>query len=167
MIPYIPLDANARKDYSKPHPGILCFDDKGNPICVGGIPYQHVGFSFPKGIKYRCWFDCHSIDKPCKCSDSSYGRTIYIKPDYDLRLFPPIPRNTEAFKEKFKTRTSVERSNKRMLVDYNIEAGNCRSSKQRFVRATFAVVNMHLDAWLKHMNFDIIKLMDENSGIAA
>ena len=167
MIPFIPLDANARKDYLKPHPGILCFDDKGNPICVGGIPYQHVGFSFPKGIKYRCWFDYHGIDKPCKCSDSSYGRTIYIKPDYDLRLFPPIPRNTEAFKEKFKTRTSVERSNKRMLVDYNIEEGKCRSSKQRFVRATFAVVNMHLDAWVKHMSFNIIKLMDENSGIAA
>lgn len=167
MIPFIPLDSNARTDYVKPHPGILCFDDDGNPICMGGIPYQHDGFSFPKGIKYRCWFDSHGVEKPCACSSSSYGRTIYIKPDYDLRLFPPIPRNTEAFKEKFKTRTSVERSNKRILVDYNIEAGKCRSSRQRFVRATFAAINIHLDAWVKHTGFSIIGLIDKNSGIAA
>jgi hypothetical protein len=167
MIPFIPLDSNARTDYLKPHPGILCFDDKDNPICFGGIPYKHDGFSFPKGIKYRCWFDYYGIEKPCKCSDSSYGRTIYIKPDYDLRLFPPVPRKSSAFKEKFKTRTSVERSNKRMLVDYNIELGRCRSSKQRFSRAIFAVVNIHLDAWLKHTGFSIVDLLDKILSTAA
>jgi 5-carboxymethyl-2-hydroxymuconate isomerase len=65
-------------------------------------------------------------------------------------------RNTQTFKKKFKTRTSVERSNKRILVDYNIEAGRCRSSKQRFARATFAAINIHLDAWVKHTGFSII-----------
>ncbi|MCX8167291.1 MAG: hypothetical protein N3E37_05585, partial [Candidatus Micrarchaeota archaeon] len=135
--------------------------------CMGGIPYQHIGFSFPKGIKYRCWFDYYGVEKPCCCSNSAYGRTIYIKPDYDLRLFLPVPRNTEAFKEKFKTRTSVERSNKRILVDYNIEAGNCRSSKQRFARATFAAINIHLDAWVKHQKFSIIGLIKMNSESAA
>ena len=119
---------------------------------MGGIPYKHCGFTFPKGIKYRCWFDFdyYGIKKPCSCSDSSYGRAIYIKPDYDLRLFPPVPRNSDVFKEMFKSRTPIERSNKRMLVDYNIEAGVCRSSKHRFSRATFAVVNTQLDALIKH-----------------
>lgn len=102
MIPYIPLDSRTRMDYKKPHPGISCFDDKGRPICLGGIPYEHIGYSYPKGIKYRCWFDCKGIDKPCKCSDSNYGRTIYIKPDYDFRLFPPVPRNSESFKRNSK-----------------------------------------------------------------
>lgn len=27
IIPYIPLDTNARIDYVKPYPDILCFDD--------------------------------------------------------------------------------------------------------------------------------------------
>ncbi|TYQ12900.1 UNVERIFIED_CONTAM: hypothetical protein Cloal_3938 [Acetivibrio alkalicellulosi] len=161
IIPFIPLDSNARVNNTKPHPGILCFDHNNEPICIGGIPYKNCGFTFPKGIKYRCWFDYYGIEKPCSCSDSSYGRTIYIKPDYDLRLFPPVPRNSEAFKEMFKRRTSVERSNKRMLVDYNIEAGRCRSSKHRFSRATFAVVNTHLDAWIKHNNFSITNLLSE------
>jgi hypothetical protein len=111
--------------------------------------------------------DYHGIEKPCSCSNSSYGRTIYIKPDYDLRLFPPVPRNTDTFKKKFKTRTSVERSNKRILVDYNIEAGKCRSSKHRFARATFAAANIHLDAWVRHTGFSIIDLLDTNSSIVA
>lgn len=167
IIPFIPLDSNARVNYDKPHPGILCFDDKSQPICMGGIPYKHIGFSFPKGIKYRCWFDYYGIEKPCSCSSSSYGRTIYIKPDYDLRLFSPIPRNSDAFKEIFKRRTSVERSNKRILVDYNIEAGKCRSSKQRFCRATFAAINIHLDAWLKHTGFLLTHLLKSKNDLAA
>lgn len=156
MIPYIPLDSNAKyPDINLPH-GVLCFDNKGLPICMGGIPYKDCGYSYPKGIKYRCWFDCNDIAKPCKCSDSNYGRTIYIKPDYDPRLFPPIPRNSPAFKAIFKRRTSVERSNKRILVDYNIENGRCRSSNQRLSRATFAAINIHLDAWVKHTKFSIL-----------
>ena len=167
MIPFIPLDSNARTDYQKPHPGILCFDENLQPICMGGIPYKHCGFSYPKGIKYRCWFDYHGIDKPCSCSNSPYGRTIYIKPDYDVRLFPPVPRSSDSFKSIFKRRTSVERSNKRILVDYSIEAGNCRSSKQRFCRATLATINIHLDAWIKHSQFSLVCLLDKHSALSA
>jgi hypothetical protein len=106
------------------------------------------------------------IDRPCSCTDSDYGRTIYIKPDYDPRLFPPVPRHSATFKAIFKRRTSVERSNKRILTDYNIENGRCRSSKQRFARATFAEVNIHLDAWLKHTAFSIVDLIDQAVAVA-
>ena len=126
---------------------------------MGGIPYKDCRYSYPKGIKYRCSLAYYGIDRPCSCTDSDYGRTIYIKPDYDPRLFPPIPRHSATFKTVFKSRTSVERSNKRILVDYNIENGRCRSSKQRFARATLAEVNIHLDAWLKHTEFSIIGLI--------
>jgi hypothetical protein len=159
MIPFIPLDSNAKYPDEQLPKGVLCFDEKGVPICMGGIPYKNCGYSYPKGIKYRCWFDYYGVDKPCSCSDSSYGRTVHIKPNYDPRLFPPVPRHSPAFKEMFKRRTSVERSNKRILVDYNIEAGRCRSSKQRFVRATLAAINIHLDAWVKHTGFDILSLL--------
>ena len=166
MIPFIPLDSNAKYPKEELPTGVLCFDDKGIPICMGGIPYKNCGYSYPKGIKYRCWFDYYGIDKPCSCSDSDYGRTIHIKPDYDPRLFPPVPRNSDAFKAIFKRRTSVERSNKRILVDYNIESGRCRSSKQRFVRATVAVVNIHLDAWLKHTAFSVLKIVNQAVAVA-
>lgn len=133
---------------------------------VWAAPYKDCRYSYPKGIKFRCWFDYYGIDKPCSCTNSDYGRTIYIKPDYDPRLFPPVPRHSDTFKTIFNRRTSVERSNKRILVDYNIENGRCRSSKQRFARATFAEVNIHLDAWLKHTAFSIIGLIDPAVAVA-
>lgn len=135
---------------------------------MGGIPYQDCKYSYPKGIKYRCWFACHGVDAPCSCTDSPYGRTIYIKPDYDPRLFPPVPRDSDAFKDMLKRRTTVERSHKRMFKDYDIEAGNCRSAKERFTRATMAAVNVHLDAWIRHTGFSIIPLIEkELAGKAA
>jgi len=167
MIPFIPLDSNAKYPDKDLPSGVLCFDDNGNPICMGGIPYQNCGYSYPKGIKYRCWFDCHGIEKPCSCTNSPYGRTIYIKPDDDLRLFPPVARDTDAFREMFKRRTTVERTHKRLFEDYDIEAGNCRSTRERFNRATMAAVNVHLDAWIKHTGFSILPLIEESSGKSA
>lgn len=167
MIPFIPLDSSAKYPKDDLPPGVLCFDEKGNPICMGGIPYQNCGYSYPKGIKYRCWFKCHGVDKPCSCSESIYGRTVYIKPDYDPRLFPPVPRGSDKFRQEMKRRTTVERSHKRMFKDYDIEAGNCRSSRERFARATMAAVNVHLDAWIKHTGFSIISLIDSLAKDAA
>lgn len=167
MIPFIPLDSNVKYPDKDLPPGVLCFDDNGNPICMGGIPYQNCGYSFPKGVKHRCWFDYHGIEKPCSCTDNPYGRTVYIKPDYDPRLFPPVSRSSDAFKEMMKRRTTVERSHKRLFKDYDIEAGNCRSSRERFMRATMAAVNVHLDAWIKHTGFSILPLLEELSGKVA
>ena len=164
MIPFIPLDSDAKYPNKDLPPGVLCFDDNGNPICMGGIPYHNCGYSYPKGIKYRCWFDYHGIEKPCSCSNSPYGRTIYIKPDYDPRLFPPVARDSKTFKEMLKRRTTVERTHKRLFKDYDIEAGNCRSARERFTRAIMAAVNVHLDAWIKHTGFSILPLIEELPG---
>jgi hypothetical protein len=59
-----------------------------------------------------------------------------------------------------KRRTTVERSHKRIFKDYDIEAGKCRSARERFTRATMAAVNVHLDAWIKHTGFSIIPLLE-------
>jgi len=77
----------------------------------------------------------------CMCSNSPYGKVVYIKPDYDPKMFTPVPRHTKAFKDKFKTRTSVERTHKRLFVDYSIESARSRSNMMRFTMATFAAVN--------------------------
>lgn len=158
MMPFISLDSRTKAKFNYPHPDILCFDDKGRPICPSGIPYVYWGFCKPYRLKYRCWFAVHGQDPPadCKCSSSSYGKTVYIKSDHDPRMFTPIPRNSQVFKDKFKTRTSVERSNKRMFIDYAVEDTRSRSSMMRFAMATFAAVNIHLDAWIKNKRFSLL-----------
>lgn len=66
---------------------------------MGGIPLVNWGYCKPKGIKYRCWFAVKGLEPPkeCKCSESKYGRVIYIKPDHDPRMFPPVPRHSHSF----------------------------------------------------------------------
>lgn len=159
MLPFIALDSRTKAKFNYPHKDILCFDGKGRPICLGGIPYVYWGFCKPYRLKYRCWFAVHGIEPPkeCKCSNSGYGKTIYIKSDHDPRMFTPIPRYSQSFKDKFKTRTSVERSNKRVFIDYSIEEAHSRSSMMRFSMATFAVINIHLDAWIKSKSFSLIQ----------
>ncbi|WP_216086243.1 hypothetical protein [Mahella australiensis] len=160
ITPFILLDSNAKAKFSGELPsGVLCLDDKGNPVCPAGIPYQNCGYSHPKGIKYRCWF-------ACKCTDSPYGRTVYLKPGDDLRLYPPVHRDSKAFRKRYKRRTTAERDNKRLFIDYDIEAYGSRSSKMRFALATMAAINIHLDAWLKFTGFSIIDLLDMDSAAA-
>ena len=37
MIPFIPLDSNVKYPDAELPVGVLCFDDRGVPICMGGI----------------------------------------------------------------------------------------------------------------------------------
>jgi hypothetical protein len=161
MIPFIPLDSNAKFPDKDLPAGIIGFDEHGNPLCAKGFSYQNCGYSYPKGTKYRCQLAYKGQPIPCPCTDSKYGRTVYIKPDFDPRLFPPVPRNSDQFKNMLKRRTTVERSHKRIFEDYDIEAGRCRSSRERFMRATMATVNVHLDAWVRHQEFSIIDLLEK------
>jgi len=88
---------------------------------------------------------------------------VYIKPDFDPRMFPPVPCYSEAYKNKFKTRTSVERFNKRMFEDYALKYYGSRSSMMRASLATFTVVNIHLDAWIKHICFNFINIIEKQA----
>ncbi|MDI6704626.1 MAG: transposase, partial [bacterium] len=81
------------------------------------------------------------------CSDTEYGRTIYTHPHWDYRVFTRIPRSSKLWKEKMKRRSSSERCNKRMKVDYELENAKVRSTKQWFVRTALIAMCQHMDAW--------------------
>jgi len=165
--PFIPLDAKTIVAMKELPRGVLCFDDKGCPVCPGGIPYAYWGSCYGKGHKYRCWFAAHGQEAPCCCSPSSYGRTIYIKPDDDPRLFPAVARNSRTFKEKLKERSGAERTNKRIFIDYDVEKGHTRSTKHRFFRTVLASINIHLDAWLKRISISLLDLLEVASASPA
>jgi len=165
MIPFISLDSRTKANFNYPHPDIASFDAKGRPICNGKKHFIFWGLCDPYRLKYRCWYAAKGLEPPveCKCSASNYGRVVYIKPDFDPRMFTPVPRDSEAFKEKFKTRTSVERSNKRMFEDYAIEEYDSRNAMMRTTLASFAVINIHLDAWVKNTNFSFVAFLEKQA----
>ncbi|HEY9060250.1 MAG TPA: hypothetical protein VIO64_07080, partial [Pseudobacteroides sp.] len=60
-----------------------------------------------------------------------------------------------------KRRSSVERSFKRIFEDYCVESYNSQSNRLRFALATFAAINVHLDAWIKHEKFSLYKFLEQ------
>ena len=54
----------------------------------------------------------------------TYGLTVRVKQETDLRRFPPIPRATKKFEELYKGRTAVERVNSRLKVFWGADDGN-------------------------------------------
>ena len=137
------------------YPPALNLDHNGVPICLSGRKMLYHGYC--KGrhrIKWRCSrsFTRHGLADipPCDgCSKSPYGRVIYTKTDWDIRLFTRIPRGSAVWKSNMNQRTASERINDRILIDYGIEHASTRGKKRISFFITLAAINIHLDAHLK------------------
>lgn len=121
----------------------------GQPIYLAGLEMVYNGVDEKRQrIKWRCplYREPDQCPKKQGCSPSSYGRVVYTKPDDDFRLFTKTPRGSEAWKKVYARRTTVERTIKRILVDYEIESLRFRAEKRWFWSASLAAINQHLDA---------------------
>jgi hypothetical protein len=131
-------------------------NSNGVPICPAGHNMVHWGFCGKDRcrIKWRCpraVGKCEIADACAGCSPSDYGRVVYTKPDWDLRLFSRIPRGSELFKSIMKERTAAERVNNRILHHYGLENSKMRGKKRTSFLATVAAFNVHLDAQLARL----------------
>lgn len=142
--PFIDLNERGKKNNS-----FEKINENGIPMCQVGLEMLRWGLHQKRQrIKWRCPMFKDLAECPLKqsCSNTSYGRVVYTKPDDDYRLFTKTPRGSKAWKKAFARRSSVERTLKRILVDYCIEHARARSDKRWFWLATLAAVNQHLDA---------------------
>ncbi len=133
LIPTNERNSNSGKDTN--------FDENGTPICpITGEPFRYWGKCGGENRSERLKFVCpRSVRKPgsttlvCECetpcTDSSYGRTIYVYPDADLRLYPGIARGSEEWGGLYKNRTASERLNAYLKVTYASE--HRRTSHER------------------------------------
>lgn len=135
-------------------------DQSGVPLCPAGRRMIHWGTFKDRGrtrTKWRC--PCKTgKSEPCDvckgCSDSSYGRVIYTKPEWDIRIFTRIPRGSPLWKLKMKERTAAERVNNRILNHYGLEYTKQRGKKRISFFTVTAAVNIHLDAQLAKLKAD-------------
>ena len=130
---------------------IFCYD-KVSPIPVKR-KMAFIGFEKSRGtLKFRCparheGIACPS-DKHCN-GDSSYGKTVRVKCNTDLRRFPPIPRATVEFERRYKGRTAVERVNARMKVFWGADDGNVTGAERFHAHmATILLVHAAMANWL-------------------
>lgn len=144
----------------KAYPDIL-FEPDGTPLCPGQCRMRHHAYSKKKEAHlYNCpamrpnhkgeWI-FHAEDCPFHTNchpETKMGWFLYLKSEADLRLFPPIPRDTTRFKELFKERTSVERSNS-SEDSYQLDRAH-RNATVGLIRLTFVNICKHAKVrWLE------------------
>ena len=149
--PFIDLNSNRGRPDSIPDS--ISIDKDGTPLCMAGFRMVNWGYCKQKhSRKWRCPLACGKTDScPCKekCSPSSYGRCVYTKPDWDIRLYTPVPRGTDEYKKIYNDRTSCERVNNRVLNDYHLHDMGIHTRKRYSFFTMVIGIGIHLDARLK------------------
>lgn len=155
------IDLNKRNMGNTTYKDDFTLSPTGIPICKKGLEMKNNGYDHTRGRrKYRCPLMKKGVvtcDTPC--SDSAYGRCVYTYSKDNPRLFPPIARNSDEWKEAYKRRTTVERSNKREKIDYMLEAAKHHSTKMWTIRIYGIMMCQHMDAWFEESDLDLKPLL--------
>jgi hypothetical protein len=115
---------------------VHCYDTVSQPIVRHAMAY--IGHEPErKTLKYRCparheGWHC-PMSEICNAG-KSYGLTVRVNRDIDLRRFPAIPRATKKFERLYKGRTAVERVNARLKIFWGADDGNLTGSRRFFAK---------------------------------
>jgi hypothetical protein len=113
---------------------IYCYDRVSAPIVRHKMSY--IGHEPSREtLKYRCparheGWEC-PMSQVCNAG-KSYGLTVRVPRDIDLRRFPVLPRATKKFERLYKGRTAVERVNARLKIFWGADDGNIVGSRRFF-----------------------------------
>lgn len=121
---------------------LYCYDRVSEPLVrhpmsyIGHEPARHT-------LKYRCpakheGWEC-PMSKICNAG-KSYGLTVRVPREIDLRRFPELPRATKKFERLYKGRTAVERVNSRLKVFWGADDGNLRGARRFFAQVGVVMV---------------------------
>lgn len=147
------IDLNNNRGRPESIPDSITIDKDGTPLCRAGLRMVNWGYCKQKhSRKWRCPLACGKVGScPCKedCSPSSYGRCVYTKPEWDIRLYPPVARGTDEYKKCYNNRTSCERVNNRVLNDYRLQSMGIHTRKHYSFFTMIICINIHLDARMK------------------
>jgi hypothetical protein len=132
----------------------IVYDEAGTLYCYDKVstpPVRHqmayIGHEAERAtLKYRCPAKHEGWECPMSSicnAGKSYGKTVRIKQEEDLRRFPPIPRATKQFERLYKGRTAVERVNARMKIYWGADDGNIVGGP-RFHAFLGAILVVHL-----------------------
>lgn len=111
---------------------LYCYDRVSDPIVRHKMAY--IGHEpSRKTLKYRCparheGWECPMSDK-CNAG-KTYGLTVRVPQEIDLRRFPTLPRATKKFERLYKGRTAVERLNARLKIFWGADDGNVTGSRR-------------------------------------
>jgi hypothetical protein len=123
---------------------VHCYNRVSEPMVKQKMAF--IGHEPERGtLKYRCpamheGWEC-PMSKICNAG-KTYGKTVRVPREIDLRRFPPLPRATKKFEELYKGRTSVERVNARLKLFWGVDDGNVTGAR-RFTSQVGLVLIVH------------------------
>ena len=153
----IPINETNKGNYTYSKPFEIT--EHGVPKCQAELEMTNWGFCRDRcRIKWRCPikatseyqdFDCPFLNE---CSNSSYGRVIYTKPEWDYRIHTPVPRESKLWQSLSNGRSASERSNKRKKYDFLLLQTRTSGRKFWFFRVMIASMCQHIDEWYREQN---------------
>jgi DDE family transposase/transposase-like protein DUF772 len=121
----------------------IAYDEAGTVFCYDRVsepmvrhPMAYLGYEQEREtLKYRCparhdGWEC-PMSKICN-RNRSYGLTVRVPREIDLRRFPAVPRATKKFERLYKGRTAIERVNARLKIFWGADDGNVAGSRRFF-----------------------------------
>ena len=131
----------------------VVYDESGTIYCYDKVseppvrhPMSYIGHEPERGtLKYRCPAKHEGWECPMSAvcnAGKSYGKTVRVPREVDLRRFPSLPRATMKFERMYKGRTAVERVNARLKIFWGVDDGNVTGSR-RFVAQVGVVMAVH------------------------
>lgn len=128
----------------------------GVPVCSAGQCMVPNGYDKSRGcLMWRCPYGKdHAAKCPQDCSPSKYGRVIKTRPEWDIRLYTDVPRDTDSYKEIYNQRTATERINNRILNDYGLHRLKIHTKEHYSFMTTMIGICLHLDARYKQQFMD-------------
>lgn len=143
IYPVIAL--NGRSLVPSSNDSLIKFDNYGIPqgkLC--GHKLRNWGLM--KKSYRRKWLFPVQCDSCQKCEASS-NKTFYTPTSDNPRYFGPILRNTKQWKKLYKRRTTTERFNDRLKLDFKVKQAVIYSRERRVVRTFIAAFCCYIDAW--------------------
>lgn len=121
---------------------VFCYDRVSEPIVRH--PMAYIGHEPTRQtLKYRCPARHEGWECPMATicnAGKSYGMTVRVPREIDLRRFPELPRATKKFERLYKGRTAVERVNARLKVFWGADDGNICGSRRFFAQVGVVMV---------------------------
>jgi hypothetical protein len=158
ITPLIPMRALWKTEPERMLPGHdgtsnVVYDELGTIYCYDKVsepPVRHkmsfIGHEPEREtLKYRCPAKHEGWECPMSATcnaGKSYGKTVRVPREVDLRRFPALPRATKKFERMYKGRTAVERVNARLKLFWGVDDGNVKGSR-RFVAQVGVVMAVH------------------------
>jgi hypothetical protein len=94
----------------------------------------------------------YTLDYIDTCSPSDYGRTVYTHPKDNIRLYPPVARGSQDWKDTYKHRTSSERVFKREKEDFKLSSFRTRCKERLLFYGLLTAIAVHVDTWFRQDN---------------